>query len=207
MKPTILGRATSANVQKVLWLLEEMGLAAERVDVGGSFGGNREPAYLRRNPTGLVPTLIDGEHAVWESNTILRYLANTRGPTPLYPVDPLQRSQVERWMDWQLGALNGAITPLFWALVRTPPERRDAAAIEQNRAKTAQHLAVLDGVLGERAHVASDAFSLADIAIGAQVYRWYEMPIERPPLANLERWYRSMRTRTGFQTHVMIGLS
>ena len=207
MKLTVLGRATSANVQKVMWLLDELQLSAERIDVGGAFGGTREPDYLRMNPNGVVPTLRDGDNAVWESNTILRYLATTRGPTPLYPADAYQRSQVERWMDWQLGSLNTPITPLFWGMIRTPPEKRDLAAIEQHRLKTQQCLTILDGALSERVFVASDAFSLADIAIGAQVYRWFEMPIERAPLSNLERWYREMQDRAAFKTHVMIGLS
>ena len=207
MSLTLLGRATSANVQKVLWLLDEMQLTAERIDIGGAFGGNREPDYLRMNPNGVVPTLRDGDRVVWESNTILRYLATTRGPTPLYPVDAFERSQVERWMDWQLGSLNTPSTPLFWGMIRTPPEQRDLAAIEQHRLKTQQWLTILDGALADRRFAASDAFSLADIAIGAQVHRWFAMPIERAALANLERWYRDMQERPAFMTHVKIPLS
>ena len=207
MSLKILGRANSANVQKVMWLLTEMEIPGERVDIGGAFGGNREPEYLRMNPNGVVPTLVDGGHVVWESNTILRYLASTRGPTPLYPPDPFARSQVERWMDWQLGTFNATITPLFWGLIRTAPDKRDTQSIEQARIKTQQYMRVLDGVLAVREFAASDAFSLADIALGPQVYRWQEMPLEREPLGNVDRWYARLKTRPGFREHVMQGLS
>ena len=66
----ILGRNNSSNVQKTLWALGELGLEYTRDDIGGPFGGNRETAYLSMNPNGLVPTLIDGDTILWESNVI-----------------------------------------------------------------------------------------------------------------------------------------
>ena len=138
----VLGRASSSNVQKVMWCLAELALPSERLDVGGAFGGNREEAYLQLNPNGVVPTLIDGDQVVWESNTILRYLGNTRG-AGLYPEQPQRRSDVECWMDWQLDqdcSVNVLLErfdqtdkliqllwrPLCIAALNTPPERASA---------------------------------------------------------------------------------
>ena len=121
----ILGRKNSSNVQKVLWCCDELGLAYEREDVGGSFGKNRDPEYLALNPNGLVPTIIDDGFVLWESNSIIRYLAAKHGRGTLYPEDLRARALAERWMDWQLSVLGPAIGPVFWGLIRTPPGKRD----------------------------------------------------------------------------------
>src|ERR1051325_1839171 len=101
----VLGRGTSGNVQKVVWLLEELGASYKREDYGRQFNNTADAAYLALNPNGKVPTLVDGDTVIWESNTILRYLAAKAG-SKFYPADPAARSQVERWMDWQLASLN-----------------------------------------------------------------------------------------------------
>src|SRR5919198_5714089 len=108
----LLGRKTSGNVQKVLWLLEELKMPYEREDYGRQFNNTQTPEYLRMNPNAKVPTLVDGELVIWESNTILRYLA-TKAKSPLYPADAAKRTQVERWMDWQLASLNGPYLVMF----------------------------------------------------------------------------------------------
>jgi glutathione S-transferase len=204
----ILGRKTSANVQKVLWLLTEMEIACEREDFGGEFGGNRSSEFLLLNPNGVVPTLIDGKTAIWESNTILRYIASRYGPTPLYPVDPVARADCERWMDWQLGTLNLCMTPLYVALIRTTPDKRDTAAVERNVQRARELFAILDRALADRQFLAGQVMTLAEICTGMFVYRWFELEIARgPKTLNVERWFAEIRKRPGFQQHVMIGLS
>ena len=208
----LLGRATSANVQKVAWALAEMDVAFERTDIGGAFGGNSEAPYLKLNPTGTIPTLVDeGDGAVvWESNTILRFLANRLNWSALYPAlpDAAARADVERWMDWQLGTLNPGITPLFQALVRTPAAQQQPTSIEQHRQRTAAAMTLLDGVLARRfadrgPFVCGEAFTLADIALGPQVRRWYELPVLRTELPALARWYEHLTHREAFRTHVL----
>jgi glutathione S-transferase len=204
----ILGRKSSANVQKVLWLLAEMEIAYEREDFGGEFGGNRSPEFLRLNPNGVVPTLIDGEAVIWESNTILRYIANRYGPTPLYPIDSIARGACERWMDWQLGTLNLCMTPLYVALIRTTPDKRDTAAIGRNVERARELFAILDRALADRRFLAGHAMTLADICIGMFVYRWFELEIEQgAKIPHVERWFAEIMARSGFQQHVLIGLS
>ena len=202
----VLGRASSSNVQKVMWCLAELALPSERLDYGGGFGGNREETYLRLNPNGVVPTLIDGEHVVWESNTILRYLGNTLGED-LYPRQPERRSEVECWMDWQLGTLNNGITPLFQSIARTPADQRRPELIEQHRAATARWMSLLDTALAQREFVAGSALSLADIALGPSVYRWFELSVARPQQPHLRAWFERMAKRSGYRAHVMVGLA
>ena len=203
----VLGRASSSNVQKVMWCLAELGVPCERIDIGGAFGGNRDASFLKLNPNGLVPTLIDGDTVVWESNTILRYLCNRYGPTRLYAADAAERADIERWMDWQLGTLNGSLTSLFVGIVRTPAEQRQPAMIERHRAATGAMLSVLDTALRGRDHLCGDRLTLADIALGASIYRWFELPIERASLPALAGWYAAQQQHAAFRQHVMVGLA
>jgi glutathione S-transferase len=198
----IWGRASSSNVQKVLWCCAELDIPFERVDLGGSFGGNRDPEYLRMNPNGLVPTVIDGDLVMWESNTICRYLAATRGGERLYPNDPAARTHVERWMDWQLAVAGPPMGQLLFGLVRTAPEARDAAAIEAARRRALAAWTIVEDELNDRPYLAGQSLSLAEIVLGTQIYRWFAFAIERPNLANLRAWYDRLRGRPGFKTHI-----
>ena len=209
----LLGRASSSNVQKVAWALAEMDVACERVDIGGSFGGNKEADYLKLNPNGAVPTLIDGDTVVWESNTILRYLSNRFNRAVMYPSsdDAAGRSQVECWMDWQLASLSPGITSLFISIIRTPIEQRDPLAIERHRQVTLTSLRVLDGALAQQSDggpfLLGEALTLADFAIGPHVHRWFALPIERESLPALERWHGEVIRRAAFVQHVMVGMT
>ncbi|MCB8882991.1 glutathione S-transferase family protein [Acidisoma cellulosilytica] len=204
----LLGRNSSSNVQKVLWLLTELGLPFERHDYGGAFGRNKDAQYLRLNPNGLVPTIIDGEVVIWESNTILRYLANKSGPSPFYPTEPAARAYCERWMDWQLGTLNTVMTPLYIALIRCDPAARDLEAIRGLEARARANFDTLNQCLAETPFLAGGALTLADIALGIFAYRWYTLEVERgPELPRLRAWYERLQDRQAFREHVMIGLS
>lgn len=179
----------------------------ERMDIGGEFGGNREPAYLQLNPNGVVPTLIDGDTVVWESNAILRYLCNRFEAWHLYPLNASQRSWVERWMDWQLTTLGPANALLFQSIVRTPADQRAPKQIEEFRTRNAAHFSVLDQALKDRHFIAGATMTLADIALGAVTYRWFELPVERPDYPRLRRWYERLCERPAFQQHILqVGL-
>src|SRR3546814_6141640 len=152
----IWGRTTSSNVMKALWTCAELGLPFERVDVGGPFGGNRTPEYLAMNPNGLVPTMDEDGFVLWESNSIVRYLASGHGLGGLCPADPRQRADAERWMDWQLTMVGPTYGPIFHGLVRTPPEERDPAAIAAAVTKTAELFRVLETRMAGRAYLCGD---------------------------------------------------
>jgi glutathione S-transferase len=198
----VWGRKTSSNVQKVMWAIGDLGLEHERVDIGGSFGKNKEPAYLAMNPNGLVPTLEDGDAMIWESNSIVRYLATKYGAGKLEPADLKTRALASQWMDWQLSVAAPAIGPAFWGLIRTPPEKRDAAAIAASQQKTTEAMKIFDANLSKRAYAAGENFSMGDIPVGIMVYRYWQLVPDRPPLPNLERWYKQIEKRPGFRDHV-----
>lgn len=205
---TVLGRSNSSNVQKVMWLLSELGQPCSRVDLGGQFGGNKEADYLAKNPNGVVPTLIHGDTVVWESNTILRYLANRFGVNALYPVDLVARAWVERWMDWQLSSLGPANTVLFQSIIRTPAAQRRQDVIDEARERNESLFGLLDQSLAQSKYLGGASFSIADIAIGPLAHRWMALPVERPPHHNFQRWYDLLCEREAFHEHVIrIGLS
>jgi glutathione S-transferase len=200
----IWGRNTSVNVQKVMWAVGELGLPHERIDVGGAFGRNNEPAYLAMNPNGLVPTLEEEDGFVlWESNSIVRYLAAKYGAGTLEPAEAHARARASSWMDWQLTVAAPALTPVFWGLIRTPPEKRDAAAIEAGKVKSMAAMRILDGQLGKTAFVAGDALSMGDIPVALVAYRFRRLVEERKGLDNLERWFAAIEQRPAFKQQVL----
>ncbi len=193
----ILGRISSVNVQKVVWCADELGLAYERADVGGSYGGNDTPAYLAKNPNGLVPVIEEGDFVLYESNAIVRYLAARHSQAGLWPDDLHQRADVDRWMEWQSTGFTPAMWGAFWHLCRTPPEKRDATVIEASRVKSEKAVGVLDAHLAGREFLAGNAFSPADIVVGCAAHRWLGLPIAREPRPNVERWYAALKSRAG----------
>src|SRR6202051_1329907 len=164
----IWGRANSVNVQKVLWCLSELDLAYERTDAGMAFGRNRDPDYLAMNPNGRVPTLVDGDFVLWESNSIMRYLVLAyREGSPISPAAPKRRAGVDRWLDWTLSTVQPVDRPVFWALVRTPVEQRDMVAIQKDVDAEAEVWRIADAGLASRRFIAGADFTLADFAVGA----------------------------------------
>jgi glutathione S-transferase len=202
----IWGRVNSVNVKKALWAAEELGLKYERVDAGMQFGVTKTPEYLKMNPNSLVPTIEDDGFVLWESHTIVRYLAAKHGMGTLCPADLRARADAERWMDWAFTFQN-AMRAVFWGLIRTPPEKRDHKAIEEGKVQSAKLAEVLDKHLGSRGYVAGDAFTMGDIPIGCEVQRWMRVPIERPAFPRVQAWFDRLRERPAFRQVVDIPLT
>ena len=200
----IWGRTSSINVQKVMWTVGELGLAHERLDAGGAFGGLDSEAYGRLNPNRRIPVLEDGETVVWESNAIVRYLAAKHGAGTLWAVDPARRSMADRWMEWQVTTLLPPLHPIFWGLVRTPEAERDMAAIDA-AAKAIQPLwRLLDEHLARSRFVAGDDFSMGDIPLGCAFWRYTNLNVERPSLPNVQLWFAELKKREAYRRHVML---
>lgn len=205
----IWGRANSVNVQKVLWCCGELGIEFERSDAGLSFGVVNTPEYRAMNPNGRVPTLVDNDFVLWESNSILRYLALRQAEREntaisLYPEGAAARAKVERWMDWVLSTLQPAERTLFWGMVRTRPEDRDMDAIGVSAKASGDAWRILEDHLQHgHAYVEGENPTLADIALGAYARRWFGVEVEnRPELPRLRNWYDRLNERPAFQQYV-----
>ncbi|MPM26285.1 Glutathione S-transferase GstB [bioreactor metagenome] len=202
------GRTSSINVRKVIWTAQELGLTLQRTDAGGQFGLVREPEYLGHNPNGLVPLIEDeGGFRLWESNVIVRYLCARYAHGGLYPDDLEARFIAEQWMDWQQTALNPAGRDAFIQLIRTPAAERDEARIIHSVNATMPLLAMLDARLSAHAYIAGDKFTMADIPLGCEIHRWLALPLQRPVMPNVDRWYQSLTERTGARGVLDQGIS
>jgi glutathione S-transferase len=195
----IYGYALSINVRKVLWMCEELGLAFEREDWGGSFRSTSDPHFRALNPVGMVPVIDDDGVVVWESNTIVRYLAASRGRTDLLPSAPAPRAHVEQWMDWQASDFNNSWRVAFQALVRRNPAFQDPAAIEASIGLICTMVGVVDSQLARTgAYIAGEQFTVADVVIGLSLNRCRSIPMTRPQYRNADRYLERLQERTGF---------
>lgn len=202
----VLGRLSSINVQKVMWTSAELGIDVDQTDIGGPYGGNEKPEYLAINPNGRVPTMIDGDHHQWESNSCVRYLAEREGQAPWYAKDLTARGHANMWMDWASSTLQPNMTTLFWGLIRTPEEDRNYLSIEAARKSLCKAWTLLDNHLATTKFITGDEISMGDVPAGCFAYRWHALEIDRPDLPNLHAWYDNISSRPAFKQHVMLPL-
>ncbi|MGI9388253.1 MAG: glutathione S-transferase family protein [Methyloligellaceae bacterium] len=202
---TIYGRANSSNVRKVLWLLAELGIDDyERLDYGRGYTPCDTPEYLALNPNKVVPTLVDGDLVIWESNAILRYLATKHGTKEIYPTELVARTRVEQWLDWQLTTAITGIRNLFQGLHVKDPAFTDPAGLEKAQAQATGAMGILDDHLRTQAgYIVGDALTIADCALAMYVHRWYALPIERKDFTSLAAYYELLKEREPFQTWIV----
>ena len=195
----ILGRADSINVRKLLWLCDELNISYEREDWGRGFQSTQETAFLKLNPNATIPVLIDDDFVLWQSNSIIRYLANQYNGQQLYPLDAKQRAEVDHWIDWQGIELNNSWTYALMHLVRHSPAHQDLERVEQSIQAWSKHMQILDQQLEKTgAYVAGQHFSLADIVIGLSVQRWYLTPFEKIAFPHVQNYYERLSQREAY---------
>jgi glutathione S-transferase len=200
---TIWGRLNSHNVKKVAWFADEIGLPYVRHDVGGRFG--MDDAYLAKNPNALIPTIEDGDVILWESNAILRYLAARYAPQ-MWPADPAERAQGDKWMDWQF-AFADAQRDAFLQLVRTAPDQRSAQVIAKSAEASGKAMTILDRTLAQQSWLSGVAFGVADVPMGVYAHTYFTLDMARPDLPHLRGWYDRLRERPRYAKSVMIPLT
>jgi len=196
----IWGRLNSINVEKVVWCAGELGLRFERIDAGGKFGVVDTPAFKSLNPCGKVPVIEDDGFVLWESNTIVRYLAGKYALGTLMPEEIASRAEAERWMDFQLASLAPALSPAFRGLVRTESQKRDIDEITGSLKALGDALGIVEECLGDRPYLLGERFTVADIPVGSIAHRWFGLPVgdvsySRPEFPKLRAWYDRLRER------------
>jgi len=197
----IWGWIGSSNVQKVLWGCDELGLVYELEDHGWPYAGYKEEPYLRLNPNGLVPTIQDEGFVLWESHSVLRYLADKYGGGSLIPGTPEARASSNRWMDWHLTTMGPLMGPIYRALVRTAPDDRDPNLVGTSQASAEGGWKILDRYLTQSGYVGGNAFSIGDIPLGILAHRWFSLPIEHRGLDAVCTWYKRLCTRPAYRKH------
>ncbi len=203
---TLYGRASSSNVQAVMWGLAELGLDYTRVECGEQYGGLDTPEFLAMNPHGRIPVLVqEGGPVIFESAAILRYLGDVAGRQDLWPSAAAARAEVDKWAEWaKVDVANRFTGPIFWRVVRTPKARWDRAAIRDAVDRFEMELAVADRVLAGRRFIAGDALTLADMPIGHVLYRYFDIEIERRAFPHLRAYYDRLCARPAYRDVVMV---
>ncbi|CDO59867.1 Uncharacterized glutathione S-transferase-like protein [Candidatus Phaeomarinobacter ectocarpi] len=201
---TVWGRRNSQNVQKVMWLIGELGLEHTHIDAGSTFGGLDTPDFLARNPHGKIPVIEDENGAVWESHAILRYLAAQHDGDTWWPADPYKRSVQDRWIEWATTTLQVSLLEIFWAYYRTPEDKRNAAFLKGAFKRCHAGFTALNAHLEGTPYIAGDSLTLADMPAGATLFRYLTMPIDRPSLPHVEALYARLSEREAYRTHVMV---
>ena len=204
---TIWGRENSNNVRKVLWCAAELELSYTHINAGGAFGKVNEELYRSLNPNGLVPLLQDDDFVLWESNTIVRYLAAQYGKDSLWIAEPAARARGEKWMDWTGTSLAGPHRGVFISLVRVAPEQRDEKMIADSIEQCNALFAMVDAELAKQPWLGGAEFSTADIALGPSIYNLLNLDIKWNDFPHLQRWYQQLTRRPAFKKVVMIPLS
>lgn len=199
----IWGRPYSSNVIPVIWTANELGLEYTLQLAGGSFGKLDTPEYVLINPNRMIPAIRDGDFALWESLSIVRYLCDRYGAGGLSPADGQMRAVADQWMEWSASKVFMPVIYLFFATVRTQPDARDLSKITDLRDEAHAALTILDNHLARHAYVCGDTFTMGDIPLGCVAYRYFNVDVERPPLPNVEAWYKRLTERTAYQDHVM----
>ncbi|MBU4435492.1 MAG: glutathione S-transferase [Alphaproteobacteria bacterium] len=201
----VWGRRSSFNVQKVLWLVGELGLPHRHLPAGGEVGGLEDPGFLAMNPHGRIPVIDDHGVVVWESHAILRYLAARHGSPSWWPPEPADRAAADGWMDWAQTALQrDFLTGVFWGGYRTPEAQRDRPAVAAALGACHRHFRLLDAILAHRPFLNGESLGLADIPAGTHLYRYFALDIDRPKTPNVQAWYERLRDRPAYRDHVMI---
>jgi glutathione S-transferase len=194
----IYGRTTSFNVQKVLWLLDELDINYQHIEVGGRFGGLDTKDFINLNPMKKVPVLIDGSNSIWESHTILRYLVASYGNEAWYPACPYERSLSERWLDWSQTVFQPAFMGTFWGYYRKPENERDMQAVSKDLDICINCLQVIEKQLNKTKFLAGKTISLADIVVGAVIYRLTSQGLMIKLPEKVNAWYQTLSTRPGY---------
>ncbi|MEM6499728.1 MAG: glutathione S-transferase family protein [Pseudomonadota bacterium] len=202
---TVHGRATSSNVQAVMWAIGELGLNHQRLDVGGSFRGNRTPEFLKKNPMGRVPVIEDGEVTLFESQAILRYLGARHGSETLWPSDPARRAVVDQWMEWtKVNVAPVVIYKVFWQLIRTRAADRDLARVAEGIADLKTLMPMAEAQIAHYGWLAGPDMTLADISFGTLLFRYFTVPFERADLPALAEYYQRLCARPVYAENVMV---
>lgn len=195
----ILGRSNSINVRKLLWVCDELKIPYQREEWGREFRSPQEALFLQLNPNATIPVLIDNDFVLWQSNSIIRYLANQYAGQQLYPIDAKRRALIDQWIDWQGIELNNSWTYALMNLVRHSPEHQDTALVEKSILSWNYLMHILDQQLAKtNAYIIDEHFSLADIVIGLSVQRWYLTPFHKPDYQNVQAYYQRLSQRDAF---------
>lgn len=188
----------------MLWVLDLLQLRYHYIELGGRSERLDTPEFEAINPHKKVPVLQDDDLMVWESHTIVRYLAAEYSPSTLWRETPNERSHIDRWLDWTATRLQPDFMALFWGYYRTPEAARNQTAIQQAREKCTRDYPLLDLHLRDSDFLYGDRLTLADILTGATLHRYFTMGVDVPKPSNVVNFYQRLCDTEAYRRHIMI---
>src|SRR5262245_47115679 len=157
------------------WLLEELGVPCEVKLVSLAAGDQKKPEYLKLNPNGTVPTLVDGDLTMWESAAICQYLADKFPQARLAPpVGSPARGLYYQWIHFAMSGLEPPAVSIFVHTIQRPEAERIPALVTEARKSIAAALGVIENAVAGRTYILGDEFSTADVMIGSTLV-WAQM--------------------------------
>jgi glutathione S-transferase len=158
----------SGNSRKVQATASSLGIDLD-VEYLDFFAGDlTRPEFLALNPNGRVPTLVDGDFTLWESNAIMQYLADKVTGNPLFPQDPQTRADIVRWQCWELAHFNNALAMIAYQTVlkaQLLKQEPNQPVVDYAIDSLSEFAGVLDGHLSGRDYVVGNGITLADYSI------------------------------------------
>ncbi len=192
----------SANGRKVLAVRHHLGLDAEIHEVDVYRGHGRSPEYLAINPWGKIPTLVEGDLVLWESNAILQYLADAHGGGRLWGQSPERRADVSRWLFWESAHWQPAFTPLLAEVVGqllSGVASPETSRVRWDDPQWSVLAKFLERHLDGRRFLVADELSLADFSVAAMM-----MYVRRAGFPNalwpaISEWYSRIEALDAWQ--------
>lgn len=194
----------SPNALRVRAVVYELGIEVEKIEVDIR-GGNRTPEYLKLNPNGKVPVLVDGDVVIWESRAINAYLASRFPEKGLYPADLRQRAIVDQWSYWQAIHLGPAMQKVAFERVMKAAFGRgdpDEAVIAAEMKNVDQFLDVLEVGLGHGKDWIAGTLSIADFALATTFSNRVRAGISLDTRPKVAAWIARMEQRESWKKAV-----
>jgi glutathione S-transferase len=184
---TVYGVARS-RAMRVLWMLEELGVPYEHVPTPFMNGGARTPEFLRINPNGHVPALVDGSTTLFESLAINLYLAR-KYDHGLWPSSIEDEGRTFQWSIWAMTELEEPVVTALIHRALRPEAERDAAKGADAALRAAKPLAVLDRALADRPYLLGDTFTVADLNVASVLALAPLARIDLDPFVAVRGWH------------------
>ena len=196
MALTIYGSPMS-RAFRVLWMARELGLQYENIPLDPRAGDTRKPDYLKINPNGHVPTIVDGDYVLWESLAINLYLAKKHGG-PLAPTNLAEEGKALAWSMWALTELEDNVVTLVGSVLMPPERKPSAARVESAKEGLNTPLRVLDAALTQSQYLLGSRFTVADLNVAGVVAGLVIAKFELDAWPNVKAWLAACTGRKAF---------
>ena len=198
---TVYGRQSSANVQKVHWILAEGNIEFNSINIGGKYGGHTSQEFIKLNPNSTIPVLKDNDFIIYESNSIIRYISEKFN---LFKSEnSKEKALINQWIDWSSLVFGLQCATYTAHNMLLPVEERNPSIASETKVKILKSFEILDNQLGKNTFIINEKLSLADIPIGCWLHRCVILDLNFSQFKSLENWYKKLKESNAYQSAVI----